>query len=73
VGRLVVLGEAARVDGFALGGAVVIHADEPDDVRRCWNALPDDTAVVVLTCQAAAALEDEATEHEGVFCVVMPP
>ena len=50
MGRVVVLGEAARVEGFALGGAMVIAAD---DARRGAPGLGepagDDVAVVVLT------------------------
>jgi vacuolar-type H+-ATPase subunit F/Vma7 len=73
VGLLVVLGEAARVDGFALGGATVIAAESPDAVRRAWTSLPDDLAVVMLTHQAAVALGDEVTRRDGVLSVVMPP
>ena len=73
MGLLVVLGEAALVDGFALGGATVIPAEGPDAVRRAWTSLPDDVVVVVLTHQAAAALDDDVTQRDGVLSVVMPP
>ena len=36
MGLIVVLGEAARVEGFALGGATVIAAEDADAVRRAW-------------------------------------
>jgi vacuolar-type H+-ATPase subunit F/Vma7 len=73
VGLLVVLGEAARVDGFALGGATVIVAESPDAVRRAWTSLPEDVAVVMLSHQAAVALGDDVTRRDGVLSVVMPP
>lgn len=72
MGLLVVLGEAARVATFALGGATVIPAEDPDGVRREWEALPDDVAVVVLTDQAAAALGPDAARRDRVLRVVMP-
>jgi len=72
VGLLVVLGEAARVGGFALAGAVVIPADEPAAVRAAWSALSDDVAVVVLTERAAAALEAGPPGPSGPLSVVMP-
>jgi len=71
MGLLVVLGEAARVGNFALGGATVIPAEDPEAVRRSWQALPDEVGVVVLTEQAAAALGDVA-ERDRVLRVVMP-
>jgi len=72
VGLVVVLGEAARVTSFALGGATVVTAEDPDAVRRGWEALPDEVAVVVLTERAAAALGPDAAGHEGTLRVVMP-
>ena len=53
------IGERARVDGFALVGALVRAADTPAEVRAAWRALPSDVAVVLLTSSAAAALEAE--------------
>ena len=72
MGLLVVLGEAARVDGFALGGATVIPVEDPGAVRRAWASLPHDVAVVVLTHQAASALDVDANRRNGVLSVVMP-
>lgn len=73
MGHLVVLGEAVRAEGFALGGATVIHADDPGSVRRAWTSLPDDVAVVILTHRAAAALDGQTIRDDGVLSVVMPP
>jgi len=73
MGRLVVLGEAVRVEGFALAGATVLVADDTDAVRRIWASLPGDVAVVLLTTKAAAALAGEAALGEGVLSAAMPP
>ncbi len=73
MGRLVVLGEAVRVEGFALAGATVLVADDADAVRRTWASLPGDVAVVLLTAKAAAALAGDSALREGVLSAVMPP
>ena len=71
MGVIVVLGEATRVEGFALAGAIVIPADDPDAVRRACRSLPEDTSVVVLTEKAAVSLGDGAVPR-GVLTTVMP-
>lgn len=73
MGALVALGEAVRVDGFALAGAIVRRAEDPEAVHRAWRSLPDDVAVVVLTPMAAAALAGEEALRTRVLSVVMPP
>ncbi len=73
MGRIVALGEAVRVEGFSLGGATVLVAEDPDAVRRAWASLPDDVAVVVLTPGAAAALAAASAPREGILTAVMPP
>lgn len=55
---IAVLGEAHRVEGFALAGAAVFVAADAGSAREAWARLPDDVAVVVLTPAAANALED---------------
>ena len=70
--RVVVLGEASRVEGFALAGAAVIAVDGREEIVRAWTGLGDDTAVVVLTAAASAVLEDAGIDHDGVLTVVMP-
>ena len=55
MGQVVVLGESARVMGYALAGAVTMEA-EGEEVARTWALLPSDTSLVVLTPAAARAL-----------------
>ena len=70
--RAAVIGEAVRVQGYALAGAVVYPAEDADQARAAWRSLPPDTAVVVLTARTAAWL-CEAQRRDGVLAVVMPP
>lgn len=69
MGGIAVIGEHVRVQGFGLAGALVMVAAEPAAVRRCWQALPGEVDVVVLTPAAADAIGDPA----GRLTVVMPP
>jgi vacuolar-type H+-ATPase subunit F/Vma7 len=71
VGVAVVVGEASRVEGFALAGAVVIVAEEADDVRRACSRLPELTSLVVLTKRASTALGQQVLGAQ-VLIVVMP-
>jgi vacuolar-type H+-ATPase subunit F/Vma7 len=72
VGIFAVIGDGARVEGFALGGAMVFPAATPSDVRRARAELPSDVVVVLLTLEAAAALCDEVRPNDHVLSVVMP-
>ena len=71
VGAVVVIGESSRVSTFALGGAAVSPAEDPDAVRRAWQELSDGVTLVVLTERAAASLPDEP-DRDRVLRVVMP-
>jgi vacuolar-type H+-ATPase subunit F/Vma7 len=71
--RVAVIGEALRVEGYALAGAVVYPAEEADQVRAAWRSLPSDIAVVVLTARAAAWLGETPQRRDSVLPVVMPP
>ncbi len=63
VGRVAVLGESVRVQGYALAGAVTLVAEDPDEVRSAWRTLATDVVLVVLTPRAAAALGDAVLER----------
>jgi vacuolar-type H+-ATPase subunit F/Vma7 len=68
--RVAVIGERTRVQGFALAGAEVCPAVDPDAVRAAWAGLSADVAVVVLTPEAADALPVTSTRER--LTVVMP-
>ncbi|WP_067453166.1 hypothetical protein [Actinomadura macra] len=72
--HIAVIGEPARVEGWALGGARVGAADGPEAVLAAWDALGDDVSVVVLTAEAARCVEAERERRtDAVLIVVMPP
>jgi len=73
VGRVVVLGESLVVAPFALAGAITFPADDPDSVRGRWEALPDDTSVVILSPAAATALGALPAGRPDLLTVTMPP
>ena len=71
--RAAVIGEAVRVQGYALAGAIVYPAEDADQARASWRSLPPDIAVVILTPRAAAWLGEAPRRREGLLPVVMPP
>jgi vacuolar-type H+-ATPase subunit F/Vma7 len=70
VSTVVALGEAHRVEGFALAGAEVVNAADASAVREAWAALPADVAVVILTPTAADALPPDVSPRP--IRVVLP-
>jgi vacuolar-type H+-ATPase subunit F/Vma7 len=71
--RAAVIGEPARTAGFALAGALVLAAENPDEARVAWSSLPADVAVLVLTPHAAGWLGTALQARHDVLVVVMPP
>ena len=71
MGRVAVIGEDVRVEGFGLAGALVRPAYGEDAVRAAWDGLAEDVVVVLLTPAAATALAGVAPG--GRLTVVMPP
>ena len=72
MGLVVALGEPAHVQGFALAGAALARADDPESVRGAWSELGDEVSVVILSRAAADALRDRR-DHERILRVVMDP
>lgn len=50
------IGEAARIEGYALAGVAVRSAEDPDAARRAWDTLPPGLGVVILTPAADGAI-----------------
>lgn len=69
MGRIAVLGEAPRVDGWGLAGALVVPAAGVEAVIQAWETLADDVEVVVLTPDSARILGARATSR---LVVVLP-
>ncbi len=72
MGCVVVLGEAAEVRGFELAGAVVVIAEEPEEVRQSWRDLPETAEVVVLTARAARGPSCDLEPGTRPLTTVMP-
>jgi len=71
VGRVVVIGEAVRTDGFALAGAEVRHAEDGAAAAAACAGLGEDVVLVVLTPAAADGVAGRLPDN--VLSVVMPP
>jgi vacuolar-type H+-ATPase subunit F/Vma7 len=71
--RAAVIGESTRTAGFALAGALVFPAENPDEARAAWSGLPADVTVLIVTPRAAAWLDTAPRARRDVLLVVMPP
>ena len=67
-----VIGEALRVEGYALAGAVVRPAESQDEVHAAWQSLPPDTILLIMTAIAAAWLADRTAERPDILTAVIP-
>lgn len=65
---VVVIGEG--VAGYRLAGAHVVEAEGPVPVRAAWDALPEDTGLVLLTPAARAALGAEPDRRRLLVAVI---
>jgi len=66
------LGAPGILAGYELAGARLIPARSDDDVRQAWSELPDDTAVVILSADAAAALAGSLDDPDAPLTVALP-
>ncbi|MFF5211097.1 V-type ATP synthase subunit F [Streptosporangium sp. NPDC000396] len=66
---IAVIGEAARVAGFQLAGALMLLAEDAETARTAWRTLDPDVAVVILTPKAAIAIGEVSG---GPLTAVMP-
>jgi hypothetical protein len=64
-GAVVAIGEAARIACLSLAGAVVLAAENPEQVLRARDEVPSDCALVVLTPAADSVLSGAASEGAG--------
>jgi vacuolar-type H+-ATPase subunit F/Vma7 len=72
MGRIVAIGEEARIMGFDLAGVVICPAADAAAVRAAWHDLRPDDALVILTAAAAEALGDEAMRTRPPLTAIMP-
>lgn len=71
--RVAVIGEEARIHGFALAGVATHPAENDEEARSAWRSLGTDVAVVILTPSAADRLAGQLDQRPEVLTVVMPP
>jgi vacuolar-type H+-ATPase subunit F/Vma7 len=67
---VVAIGEEELVAGYALAGAAVLPARRDDEVLAAWEALPPDTALVLLTQRAHAVLGETVRERQLLWAVL---
>jgi vacuolar-type H+-ATPase subunit F/Vma7 len=70
--RVVAIGARQRLAGFALAGVEVRDAQTQTDARRELDAIEPDVGLVILTRDAAAALEGRPSQREDVIWVSLP-
>ncbi|MER1995297.1 MAG: hypothetical protein ABTA24_02195 [Arthrobacter sp.] len=66
------LGAPGILAGYELAGALLVPAKTDEDVRTAWSQLPEDTAVVLLTSDAAAALAGRLDDPAAPLTVALP-
>ncbi|WP_035743338.1 V-type ATP synthase subunit F [Arthrobacter sp. MA-N2] len=66
------IGEQALLDGFLLAGVSVFAGSTDEEFRHAWRALPEGTAVVVLTPAAARSLDQLLADPRSPMSVVLP-
>lgn len=69
MGRVAILGEEVRIQGYGLAGLLLVGADDPAAVRAAWAALAPDVGAVILTLAAAAALGDAVADDDRLVAV----
>ena len=73
MGTVAVIGEEARIRGFALAGTLILAAEDAVGVRDAWRRLPAGVEVVILTAAADRALADRDHLAMAPLVAVMPP
>ncbi|HTR92294.1 MAG TPA: hypothetical protein VMI73_11190 [Trebonia sp.] len=66
-----VIGETLAVEGYALAGAVIRGADSEAEAAAAWDALPPDTALLIVTAQAAQWLASRLAERPAILTAVL--
>ncbi|WP_062006429.1 MULTISPECIES: hypothetical protein [Arthrobacter] len=71
-GAVAAIGERALLAGFHLAGARIHACESEQEFLHAWTALPQDTAVVILTPRCAQALGPAVTVPGSPMTVVLP-
>lgn len=70
--RAVAIGDALELAGYALAGVQVSGASTDADVLSAFEALPDDSRLIILTPNAHAVLVDRLEERSELVYTVLP-
>ena len=68
---IIAIGDRTKLVGYALAGADVKDATNPDEVREAWLGIADDVELVLLTSDARQALPDPLGRQD-VLVTVLP-
>ncbi len=69
--RIVAIGRATELAGYALVGVDVVAAEGPGPVREAWEHALADAGLVLLTSEARSALP-ERLDAPSVLWAVLP-
>lgn len=64
------VGRWTELAGYPLAGVDVLDARTPEAVRRAWDSLPDDVALVLLTAEARRSLPDPLLPRHRLWAVI---
>lgn len=70
--RVVAIGQERQLAGFALAGVDVRAAESAQAAQDAWDGLERDVGLLILTPEAAAALEGRRSEREDIVWVSLP-
>lgn len=70
--RAVAIGDGLELAGYALAGVHVSAASTDAEVITAYEALPDDSALIILTPEAREILADRLEERSELVYTVLP-
>ena len=70
--RIAALGEWRRIQPLAIAGVEAFFAETSEQALAEWNALPADVDVMILTKDAASALEQRLDDRRKLLVTVLP-
>jgi vacuolar-type H+-ATPase subunit F/Vma7 len=72
MGRIAALGDARRIQVLAIAGVEPHPAKTAEEAVAAWQSLSPDVAVLILTSQAAAVLDERLAERPDLLVTVLP-
>ena len=70
--RAIAIGDGLELAGYALAGVHVSGASTDSEVLSAFEALPDDSTLIILTTNAHAVLVDRLEERSELVYTVLP-